>query len=113
MIHEGSFREDLFYRLNVFPIEVPPFHDRREDIPFLVQYFLSRFCRRMRKSITSIPRKTMDALVSWDWPGNIRELENLIERAVILTSGDKLTAPIGELRPSKVPVAPLLTFRRQ
>jgi formate hydrogenlyase transcriptional activator len=111
MIHEGSFREDLFYRLNVFPIEVRPLHDRREDIPLLVQYFLSRFCRRMRKSITSIPRKTMDALVSWDWPGNIRELENLIERAVVLTSGDKLTAPIAELRRSRVPVAPLLTFR--
>ena len=111
MIHEGSFREDLFYRLNVFPIEVPPLRERPEDIPLLVQYLLSRFSRRMRKSITSIPRETMDALMSWDWPGNIRELENLIERAVILTSGDKLTVPIAELRPSRVPAAPLLTFR--
>src|ERR1035438_513337 len=104
MIHEGSFREDLFYRLNVFPIEVPPLRERPEDIPLLVQYFLSRFSRRMRKSITSIPRETMDALMSWDWPGNIRELENLIERAVILTSGDKLTVPIAELRPSRVQI---------
>ena len=111
MIREGTFREDLFYRLNVFPIEVPPLRERREDIPLLVQYFISRLCRRMRKSITSIPGETMDALMAWDWPGNIRELENFIERAVILSSGDTLDAPLAELVPSKVRPAPIGTFR--
>lgn len=111
MIREGTFREDLFYRLNVFPIQVPPLRERREDIPLLVQYFISRLCRRMRKSITSIPKETMDALMAWDWPGNIRELENFIERAVILSPGDTLEAPLAELAPSKVLAAPALTFR--
>ena len=111
MIREGTFREDLFYRLNVFPIEVPPLRERREDIPLLVQHFVSRLCRRMRKSIASIPHETMNALMAWDWPGNIRELGNFIERAVILSSGDRLNAPLAELAPSKVRVAPRLTFR--
>jgi formate hydrogenlyase transcriptional activator len=111
MIREGTFREDLFYRLNVFPIEVPPLRERREDIPLLVQYFLSRLCRRMHKSITSIPRETMEALMAWDWPGNIRELENFIERAVILTPGDTLNAPLPELASSGVQMAPALTLR--
>ena len=111
MIREGTFREDLYYRLNVFPIEVPPLRERREDIPLLVQYFVSRSCRRMRKSITSIPGETMNALMAWDWPGNIRELGNFIERAVILSPGDRLNAPLAELAPSKVRVAPVLTFR--
>ena len=111
MIREGTFREDLFYRLNVFPIEVPPLRERREDIPLLVQYFLSRLCRRMHKSITSIPRETMDALMAWDWPGNIRELENFIERAVILTPGARLNAPLSELASFKVRLPPVLTLR--
>jgi formate hydrogenlyase transcriptional activator len=111
MIREGTFREDLFYRLNVFPIEVPPLRERREDIPLLVQYFVSRLCRRMQKSITGIPRETMDALMAWDWPGNVRELENFIERAVILTRGDRLNAPLAELTSSRVQTAPVLTFR--
>jgi formate hydrogenlyase transcriptional activator len=111
MISEGTFREDLFYRLNVFPIEVPPLRERREDIPFLVQHFVSRLCRRMQKSITSIPRETMDALMAQEWPGNIRELENFIERAVILSPGDRLNAPLGELSASNVQLAPVLTFR--
>ena len=111
MIREGTFREDLFYRLNVFPIEVPPLRERREDIPLLVQHFVSRLCRRMRKSIVSIPQETMKALMAWDWPGNIRELGNFIERAVILSPGDRLNAPLAELAPSKVRVAPGLTFR--
>jgi formate hydrogenlyase transcriptional activator len=111
MIREGTFREDLFYRLNVFPIEVPPLRERREDIPLLVQYFLSRLCRRMHKSITSIPRETMDALMAWDWPGNIRELENFIERAVILTPGYRLNAPLSELASTRVRLAPVSTFR--
>ena len=111
MIREGTFREDLFYRLNVFPIEVPPLRERREDIPLLVQHFVSRLCRRMRKSITSIPGETMNALMAWDWPGNIRELGNFIERAVILSPGDTLTAPLAELAPPRVGGAPGLTFR--
>ncbi|MGB9203573.1 MAG: sigma 54-interacting transcriptional regulator [Terriglobales bacterium] len=111
MIGEGAFREDLFYRLNVFPIEVPPLRERREDIPLLVRYFVSRLCRRMRKSITNIPRETMDALVAWDWPGNVRELENLIERAVILSPKDRLNAPLAELAPSRAHVPSVLTFR--
>ena len=111
MIHEGSFREDLFYRLNVFPIEVPPLRERREDIPLLVKYFVSRLCGRMHKSITSIPRETMDALTAWDWPGNVRELENFIERAVILSPGDRLNAPLAELTSSSAFVAPVLSFR--
>jgi formate hydrogenlyase transcriptional activator len=111
MIGEGTFREDLFYRLNVFPIEVPPLRERREDIPLLVQHFVSRMSRRMRKSVTSIPREAMDALVAWDWPGNVRELENFIERAVILTPGDSLNAPLAELAPSSVRVTSVLTFR--
>ena len=111
MIREGAFREDLFYRLNVFPIEVPPLRERREDIPLLVQHFVARLCRRMRKSITKVPRETMNALTSWDWPGNVRELENFLERAVILSSGDTLSAPPGELTPSNSGVGRVLNFR--
>ena len=90
MIREGKFREDLFYRLNVFPIEVPPLRERREDIPLLVHYFVARFARLMEKRIGSIPARAMDALTNAPWPGNIRELENFIERCVILTRGDQL-----------------------
>lgn len=111
MIREGTFREDLFYRLNVFPIEVPPLRDRREDIPLLVQHFVSRLCRRMRKSITKVPRELMNALTAWDWPGNVRELENFLERAVILSSGDRLDAPLGELSRANARVTPVLNFR--
>ena len=98
MIREGSFREDLYYRLNVFPIEIPPLRERREDIPLLVHYFVSRLSRRMQKSIKSIPRDAMDAMINWQWPGNVRELENFIERAVILTKGDNLNVPLRELK---------------
>jgi len=111
MVREETFREDLFYRLNVFPIEVPPLRERREDIPLLVEYFVSRLCYRMRKSITTIPRETMNALMTWDWPGNVRELENFIERAVILTSGDRLNAPVAELGSSTADVKPVSSFR--
>jgi formate hydrogenlyase transcriptional activator len=98
MIREGQFREDLFYRLNVFPIEVPPLRERREDIPLLVHYFVTKLSRRMRKTITIIPKPAMDALTNWPWRGNIRELENLIERAVILSQGEELKIPISELK---------------
>ena len=97
MIREGKFREDLFYRLNIFPIEIPPLRERREDIPLLVHYFVARFARLMEKGIGSIPARAMDALTNAPWPGNIRELENFIERCVILTRGDQLFVPVDEL----------------
>jgi formate hydrogenlyase transcriptional activator len=93
MIREQEFREDLFYRFNVFPIEIPPLRERREDIPLLVHFFVSRLSRRMQKRIRSIQKIAMEALVNADWPGNIRELENFIERCVILTQGDELNVP--------------------
>ncbi len=111
MIREGTFREDLFYRLNVFPIEIAPLRERREDIPLLVEYFVSRLCRRMQRPMPSITRATMDALKAWDWPGNVRELENFMERAVILTSGDRLNAPLTELSSLRARLTPVLNFR--
>jgi formate hydrogenlyase transcriptional activator len=100
MIRANQFREDLFYRLNVFPIEIPPLRERREDIPLLVHYFASRLSRRMQKRIKSIPKPALEALANAPWPGNVRELENFIERAVILTQGDELKIPIEELKRS-------------
>jgi formate hydrogenlyase transcriptional activator len=102
MIRNHQFREDLFYRLNVFPIEIPPLRERREDIPLLVHHFVSRLSRRMQKRIKSIPKSAMDALTNAAWPGNVRELENFIERAVILTRGDELNVPLTELKKSSV-----------
>ncbi len=99
MIREEKFREDLFYRFNVFPIEIPPLRERREDIPLLVNYFVLKLSGRMRKQIKSIPRKAMDILTNCPWKGNVRELANFIERAVILTPGEELQVPIAELRP--------------
>ena len=93
-----SFRSDLYYRLNVFPILIPPLRERREDIRPLVEHFVRKFAGRMRKSIASIPSRTMETLVRWEWPGNIRELENFIERSVILTPGSVLQAPLSELK---------------
>ena len=98
MIRDGQFREDLFYRLNVFPIEIPPLRERRDDIPLLVHYFVSKLSRRMKKEIKTIPRRAMDALTNNMWPGNVRELANFIERAVIVTRGEELQVPISELR---------------
>ena len=98
MVADREFRSDLFYRLNVFPIRIPPLRDRKEDIPLLVAYFVQKFAKQMQKRIDSIPVATMKALAAWDWPGNIRELENFIERAVILTKGESLAAPLAELR---------------
>jgi len=98
MIRNNQFREDLFYRLNVFPIEIPPLRQRREDIPLLVHFFVLRFSRQMQKRIRSVPKQSMEALVNADWPGNIRELENFIERCVILTQGDELNVPYAELK---------------
>ena len=100
MIREEKFREDLFYRFNVFPIEIPPLRERREDIPLLVNYFVSKFSRRMGRQISSIPKATMEALTNNAWPGNVRELANFIERAVILSDGEELQVPMGELAAS-------------
>ena len=97
-VRENEFRSDLFYRLNVFPIRVPALRERREDIRLLVEHFVQKCSRRMNKSITSIPTKTMDALMVWEWPGNVRELENFVERSVILTEGSVLMAPLNELQ---------------
>jgi PAS domain S-box-containing protein len=100
VVRQNEFRSDLYYRLNVFPIRLPPLRERREDIRLLVEHFVQKCSQRMNKSITSIPKKTMDALTSWEWPGNVRELENFIERSVILTQGSVLVAPLSELDPS-------------
>ena len=100
MIREGEFREDLFYRLNVFPIEIPPLRERREDIPLLVAYFVSKLSRRMGRRIKSIPDHVMDVLTMNTWRGNVRELANFIERAVILSRGNELEVPVAELKMS-------------
>jgi formate hydrogenlyase transcriptional activator len=98
MIRNNQFREDLFYRLNVFPIEIPPLRERREDIPLLVHYFVLRHSRQMQKRVKSVPKQAMEALVNADWPGNIRQLENFIERCVIFTQGEELNVPYTELK---------------
>ena len=97
MVANREFRSDLYYRLNVFPIRIPPLRDRPEDIPLLVRYFAQRYGRRMEKQIESIPAATLKKLSAWHWPGNIRELENFIERSVILTRGPALQVPVAEL----------------
>jgi formate hydrogenlyase transcriptional activator len=113
MVEDGSFRSDLYYRLNVFPIGIPPLRERKEDVPALVRYFTERFARRMRRAIPQVPDHAMDTLQDWNWPGNIRELENIIERAVILTTGSTLQVPEQDLRPKDRPAAPAAatTFR--
>jgi len=97
MIQEEKFREDLFYRFNVFPIEIPPLRERREDIPLLVNYFVSKLSQRMRKQITFVSRQTMEVLTNHSWRGNVRELANFIERAVIVTRGEELEVPAAML----------------
>jgi formate hydrogenlyase transcriptional activator len=96
-VADKQFRDDLYYRLNVFPIAIPPLRERREDIPVLVRHFAQQYGRRMKKSIEKIAAKAMDALWQYDWPGNVRELENFIERAVILSRGSELELPLSEL----------------
>jgi formate hydrogenlyase transcriptional activator len=107
MVRNGSFREDLFYRLNVFPIEIPPLRERREDIPLLVNYFVSKIARRMGKQIKSIPGHGMELLTRNAWRGNVRELANFIERAVILTRGDELKVQDAELSASSEKCVPV------
>ncbi|HWC64754.1 MAG TPA: sigma 54-interacting transcriptional regulator, partial [Thermoanaerobaculia bacterium] len=87
---EGTFRQDLYYRLNVFPIEIPPLRERRSDVPILVEYFVARHAARLGKRIRRVEKKTMDLFLAYPWPGNVRELQNVIERAAILTEGDTL-----------------------
>jgi formate hydrogenlyase transcriptional activator len=99
MVEAGQFRRDLYYRLNVFPIQVPPLRERQEDIPVLVRYFTQKYAKRMDRPIKSIPAEAMQAFQRWHWPGNVRELENFIERAVILTRGETLQVPLAELKP--------------
>jgi formate hydrogenlyase transcriptional activator len=104
MTKQGEFRSDLYYRLNVFPIRIPPLRERREDIPLLVQYFMQKYARRMGKRIETVPTATMQKLVDWPWPGNVRELQNMIERGVILSPGFVLEIPLTELEQSTIPV---------
>jgi formate hydrogenlyase transcriptional activator len=105
-VAENQFRSDLYYRLNVFPVTIPPLRERREDIPLLVRYFAQKYARRMKKPIDAIPTKAMTALTEYHWPGNVRELENFIERGVILSRGAELQIPLAELK-QRTKVAPL------
>lgn len=98
LVAERKFRSDLYYRLNVFPIHVPPLRERPEDVPLLVRYFVQKFSRRQNKTVAYVPADVMDALVNYPWPGNVRELENLIERAVLLSPGKELRVPLAELK---------------
>jgi formate hydrogenlyase transcriptional activator len=100
LVAEKKFRSDLYYRLNVFPITVPPLRERPEDIPLLVHFFAHKFAQEMKKRIESVPKETMAALTSYHWPGNIRELQNLVERGVILSRGSRLEIPLTELKQS-------------
>jgi formate hydrogenlyase transcriptional activator len=100
LVEEKKFRSDLYYRLNVFPINVPPLRERPGDIPLLVNFFANKFAKQMKRPIESVPKETMAALVNYSWPGNIRELENLVERGVILSRGSRLEIPLAELKQS-------------
>src|SRR5271166_4419509 len=113
MIREGNFREDLFYRLNVFPVAIPPLRERREDIPELVNYFVSKLSRKMGRQITTIPPSTMELLTNHPWRGNVRELANFIERAVVLSQGEELKVPTGEFIRCESPEStPISTFEQ-
>jgi formate hydrogenlyase transcriptional activator len=98
MVERQKFRSDLFYRLNVFPVQVPPLRERQEDIPLLVRHFVQQYARRMNRNIDTIPSEAMNVLIRYHWPGNIRELQNLMERAVILSPGPVLKVPLGGLQ---------------
>jgi formate hydrogenlyase transcriptional activator len=100
LVAERAFRSDLYYRLNVFPIHIPPLRERPEDVPLLVRYFVQKFSRRQNKTVEYVPADAMEALSNYAWPGNVRELENLIERAVLLSPGKELRVPVSELKPN-------------
>jgi formate hydrogenlyase transcriptional activator len=106
MVEENKFRADLYYRLAVFPMNVPPLRERREDIPALTRYFVQKHARRMGRDIESVPTHAMAALTNYDWPGNIRELQNVIERSVVMSSGPELNVTLPELDGKSAPVAP-------
>jgi formate hydrogenlyase transcriptional activator len=105
LVAQRAFRNDLYYRLNVFPIQIPALRERHEDLPLLVRYFVQRFSRSLNKAVEYIPADTMDALVRYSWPGNVRELENLIERAVLLSPGKELRVPLSELKEASASAA--------
>src|SRR5271169_4036705 len=105
MVEDGKFRTDLFYRLHVFPLSVPPLRDRREDIPILVRHYVDKYARRMNRRIETIPSHAMEVFANYSWPGNVRELQNFIERAVILSPGSVLRPPLTELKQSSLPSA--------
>jgi formate hydrogenlyase transcriptional activator len=107
MVKEGQFRSDLYYRLRVFPVTIPPLRERRDDIPLLVRYFLASHSKRMGRRIETIPPETLQAFLKWPWPGNVRELENFIERSVILSPGPVLRAPLAELEAVEESVGPI------
>jgi formate hydrogenlyase transcriptional activator len=114
MVADSCFRADLYYRLNVFPLVLPPLRERRDDIPRLVRHFTQHFARRMGRRIETIPPAVLDALVGYSWPGNIRELQNIVERAVILSPGPALQVPLGDLQlvatPTSVPTDAAVTL---
>ena len=105
MVDEGKFRSDLYYRLNVFPLTVPSLRERREDIPLLIRFFTQRYARKLNRNIEAIPSTALEALTSYDWPGNIRELQNLVERSVILSNGPELHVTMPECSSNSAPVA--------
>src|SRR5580692_2838623 len=105
LVADREFRSDLFYRLNVFPIHIPALRERPEDVPLLVRYFVQKFSRRLNKSVAFVPAEAMEALAGYSWPGNIRELENLIERAVLLSPGKELRVPLAELKQATLSVS--------
>ena len=111
MVAARTFRSDLYYRLRVFPLTMPALRERQDDIPALVRYFVQKYARRMNRAVETIPSETLDLLVRYSWPGNIRELENLIERAVIVSPGPMLRVPLGELKPPSEPFGDNLTLR--
>jgi formate hydrogenlyase transcriptional activator len=110
MIAKREFRSDLYYRLSVFPIRIPPLRERREDIPLLVRYFAQRFAKRLRRPIESVSRDSMETLCRWSWPGNVRELQNVIERAVILSQGTVLSVPRSEFESPSPPTSAAVTL---
>jgi formate hydrogenlyase transcriptional activator len=105
MVEEGTFRSDLYYRLHVFPLVVPPLRDRREDIPLVVRHYVDKYSKRMNRRIETIPAKSMEVFTNYSWPGNVRELQNFIERAVILSPGSSLRAPLEELKEDTAPAS--------
>jgi formate hydrogenlyase transcriptional activator len=104
MVTDKEFRADLFYRVSVFPIALPPLRDHRDDIPALARHFVAKYAERMNKVITEIPSETMEAMLGYDWPGNVRQLQNFIEHGVIVSPGATFAPPLSQLRPQRISV---------